>query len=82
MLSPVANPVTSPVAASSLLIHPLQKSAKSVTDITARELHGGGIVEGAAGYGATGGLRAAMPVHEDGIAVPESDSGPSYRGHP
>src|SRR5215207_1577857 len=40
-----------------------------VADITTRVLPGGGIVEGAAGYGATSVLHAAIPVGEDRIAV-------------
>src|SRR5215213_3387046 len=44
-------------------------SKEVVADITAREPPGGRVVEGAAGYGTSRGVRAAMPVGEDGIAV-------------
>src|SRR5215212_7309230 len=40
-----------------------------VAGITARKLPGGGVVEGAAGYGTSRGVSVAMTVGEDRIAV-------------
>src|SRR5215208_396481 len=49
---------------------------------TSREAPRGGIVEGPAGYGATAGLRAAMPVGEDRIAVRRVRLGAFVSGPP